>query len=84
MVDKIHLPGCPSCIDTPYLLPIPHSHQNLACPTNGVDYSRFIDNETAEELLTLLLRQLNFWCEYGIREEQQAQVLTDAFFVHLW
>ena len=25
-------------------------------------------NDTAEELLTPLLRQLNFWCESGIRE----------------
>ena len=28
---------------------IPHSHQNLSCLTSGVDYSRFIGNDTAEE-----------------------------------
>ena len=46
--------------------PIPHSHQNLSCLRNGVDYSRFIGNDTSEELLTPLLRQLNFWRESGI------------------
>ena len=39
---------------------MPHSHQNLSCLRNGVDYSRFIGNDTAEELLTPLLRQFNF------------------------
>ena len=45
---------------------IPHSHQNLSCVKTGVDYSRFTVNDTAEELLTPLLRQLYFWCEIGI------------------
>ena len=47
---------------------IPHSHQNLSCLRSGVDYSQFIGNDTAEELLTPLLRQLlNFWRESGIK-----------------
>ena len=33
---------------------IPSSHQNLGCLTSGVDYLRFIDDDTAEELLTPL------------------------------
>ena len=35
---------------------IPHSHPNLSCLRCGVDYPRFIDDDTAEELLTPLLR----------------------------
>ena len=31
-----------------------------------MDYSRFIGNDTAEELLAQLLRQFIFWCENGI------------------
>ena len=46
---------------------IPHSYQNLSCIESGVGYPRFIENDTAEELLTPLLRQLNFWCECGIK-----------------
>ena len=46
---------------------IPHSHQNLSCTGSGVDYSRFIGNNTDEELFTSLLRQLNFWYESDIR-----------------
>ena len=38
----------------------------LSCLRSGVDHSRFIGNDSAEELLTPLLRQLNFWCESGI------------------
>ena len=44
----------------------PDSHQNLSCLRSGVHYSRFIGKDTAEELLTPLLGQLNFWCENGI------------------
>ena len=36
---------------------IPHSRQKLSCIGN---------NDTAQELLTPLLRQLNFWCKSGI------------------
>ena len=46
---------------------VPHSHQTSSYLRSGVDDSRFIGNDTAEELLTPLLRQLNFWCESGIR-----------------
>ena len=45
---------------------IPHSHQNLSCLKSGVGL--FIDNDTAEEFLTPLLRQLKFQCECSIRE----------------
>ena len=45
---------------------IPHSHQNISCLRSGVGYARFIDNDSAVELLTPLLRQLKFWCKYGI------------------
>ena len=31
-----------------------YSHQTLSCLRSGVDYSRFIGNDTAEELLTPL------------------------------
>ena len=48
---------------------IPHSHQNLSCLRSGADCSRFMGNDTAKKLLTPLLRQLNFWCESGIRKE---------------
>ena len=47
---------------------IPHSHLNLSCLRSGVDCSRFIGNDTGEELLTPLLRQPNFWCESGIKD----------------
>ena len=47
---------------------MPHSHQSLNCLRSSVDYSRFIGNDTAEELLTPLLRQPNFWCESGITQ----------------
>ena len=39
---------------------IPHSHQNLTSLRSDVDYSRFIGNDTTEELLISLLGQLNF------------------------
>ena len=42
---------------------IPQSYQNLSYLRSGVDYSRFIGSDTAEELLALLLRHLNFWRE---------------------
>ena len=45
---------------------IPHSHENLSCLRSGVDNPRFIDDDTAEELFTALLRQPNFWHEYVI------------------
>ena len=45
---------------------LPNSHQKLSCLRSGVDYPRFIDDDTAEELLRPLLRQLDFWCECGI------------------
>ena len=45
---------------------MPHSHKNLSCLRSGIGYPRFIDNDTAEGLLTPLLIQLNFWCECGI------------------
>ena len=45
---------------------ISFAQQNLSCFRGGVGYSRFIGNNTAEELLTPLLRQFNFWCESGI------------------
>ena len=45
---------------------ITHSHQNLSCIKTGVDCPRFIGNDTAEELFTPLLRQLNFLCKCGI------------------
>ena len=45
-----------------------HSHQNLSYLRSGVDYPRFLDDDTAEELLTPLLRQLNFWCECGVSQ----------------
>ena len=44
-----------------------HSHQNLSCLRSSMDYAGVIGNDTAEKLLTPLLRQLNFWCEGGIR-----------------
>ena len=34
---------------------IPHSYQNLICLRSGADYSQFIDNDAAEELLTSLI-----------------------------
>ena len=43
-----------------------HSHQNVSCLRSGVGYPRFIDNDTADELLLPLLRQLNFCCKFGI------------------
>ena len=49
---------------------ISHSHQNLSSHRSGVDYSRFICNDTAEELLTPLLRQYNFWCESSIEKKK--------------
>ena len=45
---------------------IPHSHQNLSCLRSSVHYPRFIEDDSAEELLTPLLRQLNVWCECSI------------------
>ena len=51
-----------------------HSHQNLSCRKTGVDCPRFIDNDTATELSTPLLRQHNCWCECGIT--QQTSVLV--------
>ena len=35
-----------------FIVLIPHSHQSLTCLKSGVDYSRFIGNDTAEELIT--------------------------------
>ena len=43
-----------------------HPRQNLSCPRSGVDYSRFTGSNTAEELLTTLLRQPSVWCESGV------------------
>ena len=42
---------------------LPHSLENINCFKSGVGYSRFIEIDTANELLTQLLRQLNFRCE---------------------
>ena len=42
---------------------LPHSRQNISCLRSGIGYLRVIDNDSAEELFTSLLRQLNFWCE---------------------
>ena len=47
---------------------MPDSHQNLSCLRSGVEYPRFTNDDTTEELLTPLLRQLNFWCECGITD----------------
>ena len=38
---------------------IPHSHQNLGGLRSGADYSRFINNDTVDELITSFLRQLD-------------------------
>ena len=42
----------------------PHSHQNVICLRSGEGYCRFyfIEFDTANELLTPLLTQLNFLC----------------------
>ena len=51
------------------MLLIPHSHQNLqnlSSLRSGVDCSGVKGNDTAEELLTPLVRQLNSWCESDI------------------
>ena len=46
---------------------MPHSHQKLSYLRFDVDYPQFIDEELlAEELLTPLFRQLNFWCECSL------------------
>ena len=57
---------CPDTLAQTFSSRIPHLHQNFSCLGSGVDQCRFMGNDTAEELLTPLLRQLNFWCESGM------------------
>ena len=49
-----------------FLVKIASKGTSLSCLKSGVDYSRFIGNDTGEELLTPLFGQLKFWCESGI------------------
>ena len=51
---------------------IPHSDQNLSCLRSGLEYPRFIDDDTGEELFTPFLRQLNFWCECSVRVKSKS------------
>ena len=41
--------------------------KKLSCPRSGVEF----DMNDNFEVLIPLLRQLNFWCESGIREDVQ-------------
>ena len=55
-----------------------HSHQD--CPKSSVGYLCFKDNDTTKELLTPLLRQLNFWRECSINEIPKQIQLLDTIF----
>ena len=50
------------------------STPKLKLSRSGVDYSRFTGNDTAEELITTLLRQLNVWCESGVSHNNMLEV----------
>ena len=54
------------------------THQNLSCLRSGADYSRFTGSNTAEELLTTLLRQLNVWCESDVSHNNMLEVFIVA------
>ena len=58
-----------------------HFYQGLNCLKNGGGYPRFIDNDTAQELITPILRQCNFWCEYGIRLQLNGAIYRPDSFV---
>ena len=50
--------------------PLEHQIKLISsCFRSGVDYSRFIGNHTLRNYLHHFLRQLNIWCECGIRSK---------------
>ena len=51
----------------------------LSCLRTGVDYHRLIDDDTTEELLTPLLRQLSVWCECGIKTNKKFTEIIEFF-----